>query len=44
MRLARLNCTPKVKQYGILKNKGVHFHAKGRAEQAIHSGIQEESD
>ena len=39
-----LNCTPFVRQYGILLGNGVFFYAKGSTEQTIHSGIQEAGD
>ena len=41
---ANLNCTPFVRQYGILLGNGVFFYAKESAEQTIHSGIQETGD
>ncbi len=41
---ARLNCTPFVRQYGILLGNGVFFYAKGSTEQTIHSGIQKTGD
>ena len=39
-----VNCTPFVRQYGILLGNGVFFYAKGSTEQTIHSGIQEAGD
>ena len=39
-----LNCTPFVRQYGILLGNGVFFYAKGSTEQTIHSGIQKTGD
>ena len=41
---AGLNCTPFVRQYGILLGNGVFFYAKGSTEQTIHSGIQKTGD
>jgi len=35
-----MNCTPKVGQYDILKNKGVHFHVNEKNEEAVHREIQ----
>ena len=39
-----VNCTPFVRQYGILLGNGVFFYAKGSTEQTIHSGIQKTGD
>ena len=41
---AVVNCTPFVRQYGILLGNGVFFYAKGSTEQTIHSGIQKTGD
>ncbi|WP_204228841.1 hypothetical protein, partial [Faecalibacterium sp. An77] len=40
-RLASVNCTPFVRQYGILKTNGVFYCAKREAKQEIYTGIQE---
>ena len=42
--LSKMNCTPFVRQYGILLGNGVFFYAKGSTEQTIHSGIQKTGD
>ena len=36
-----MNCTPFVRQYGILKTNGVFYYAKREAKQEIYTGIQE---
>ncbi|WP_158099640.1 hypothetical protein [Faecalibacterium sp. An77] len=38
---AKVNCTPFVRQYGILKTNGVFYCAKREAKQEIYTGIQE---
>ena len=39
-----LNCTPFVRQYGILLGNGVFFYAKGSTKQTIYAGIQKTGD
>ena len=39
-----LNCTPFVRQYGILLENGVFFYAKGSTKQTIYAGIQKTGD
>lgn len=36
-----VNCTPFVRQSGIMSNKWGDFYAKGSTKQTIHAGIQE---
>mgnify|MGYP007042757576 CR=1 FL=1 len=38
-----MNCTPFVRQYGILKTNGVIFYAKGSFAKTICTGIQKTS-
>ena len=39
-----MNCTPFVRQYGILLGNGVFFYAKGSTKQTIYAGIQKTGD
>ena len=39
-----VNCTPFVRQYGILLGNGVFFYAKRSTKQTIYAGIQKTGD
>ena len=43
-RRVELNCTPFVRQYGILLGNGVFCYAKRSTKQTIYAGIQKTGD